>query len=205
VLGRSQRKPFAWGRVAVAVALALVALAAAFAVPPARTAILRFFHLGGATVVRVDTLPQPVERSRAAGLGRPVSLEEAQRRASVQLLLPPGERPSRAYLLGDSLVSVPLEAYGKPVLLSEFQSFGPGSLQKLVTQEANVEPTHVAGAEALWIEGTHAFEYYGRDGFHEAPVREQGNALLWLHGDLTLRLEGALTKAQALELARRTR
>ena len=33
VLERTRRKPFAWGRVAIAVALAVVALAAAFAVP----------------------------------------------------------------------------------------------------------------------------------------------------------------------------
>lgn len=205
VLERTRRRPFAWGRVAVAVAVAVVALAAAFAVPQSRGAILRFFHLGGATVVRVDTLPQATERSRAAGLGIPMTLRAAQRRAGLQLVLPPGDRPTRAYLLGDALVTVVVQAYGKPVLLSEFGSFGPGSLQKLVAQEAHVEPTHVNGAQALWIEGPHAFEYFGRNGFHQAPVGEHGNVLLWLRGDLTLRLEGPLTKAQALELARRTR
>jgi len=205
VLERTYRKPVAWGRASVAVALAVVALAAAFSIPQARTAILDFFHLGGATVVRVDTLPQTTERSHAAGLGFPVTLQEAQRRTGVRLVLPPGERPSRAYVLGDALVTVVLKAYGKAVLLSEFGSFGPGSLQKLVAQEANVETTRVNGGEALWIAGPHAFEYFGRNGFHQAPVREQGNVLLWLHGDQTLRLEGPLTKAQALELARRTR
>ncbi len=205
VLERTRRRSFAWGRVAVAVALALVALAAAFAVPESRGAILRFFHLGGATVVRVETLPHATERSRAAGLGSPVTLREAERRADLQLVLPPGERPSRAYVLGDALVTVVLRAHGETVLLSEFGSFGPGSLRKLTSQEARVEPTHVNGAEALWIEGPHAFEYFGRNGFRQAPVREGGNVLLWLHGDLTLRLEGPLTKAQALELARRIR
>lgn len=205
VLARTQRKPFPWRRVGVAVALALVAVAAAFAVPQARTAILQFFHLGGATVVRVDTLPQATERSRAAGLGVPVSLVEAQRRTGLRLVFPPGERPQRAYVLGDALATVVLEAHGKPVLLSEFSSFGPGSLRKLVTQESRVEPGRVGGAEALWLEGPHAFEYFGSNGFHQAPVREHGNVLLWLRGPLTLRLEGPLTKAQALELARRTR
>jgi len=204
VIERLRRKPFAWRRVGVAVALALVALAAAFAVPQARTALLDFFHLGGATVIRVDTLPRATERSHAAGLGFPVTLQEAQRRTGVRLLLPPGERPSRAYVLGDALVTVVLKADGKPVRLSEFGSFGPGSLQKLVAQGANVEAARVNGAQALWIQGPHAFEYFGRNGFHRAPVREHGNVLLWLNGDLTLRLEGPLTKAQALELARRT-
>jgi len=205
VLERTSRKPFAWGRLSAAVALAVVALAAAFSVPQARTAILRFFHLGGATVVRVGTLPQATERSNAAGLGEPVTLREAQRRAGIQLQLPPGKRPTRAYLLGDALVTVVLEADGKPVRLSEFGSFGPGSLQKLTAQETRVEPARVDGGQALWIEGPHAFEYFGRNGFRQAPVRQQGNVLLWLRGDLTLRLEGQLTKGQALALARRTR
>jgi hypothetical protein len=205
VLEQTRRRPFAWGRVAVAVALAVVALAAAFAVPQSRGAILRFFHLGGATVVRVDTLPRTTERSRAAGLGVPMTLPAAQRRAGLRFVLPPGERPDRAYVLGDALVTVVLQAYGKTVLLSEFGSFGPGSLQKLTAQEARVEPTHVNGAEALWIEGPHAFEYFGRNGFHQAPVRVRGNVLLWLRGPLTLRLEGPLTKAQMLALAGRIR
>ena len=48
---RSRRPLFA------AVALALVALAAAFAVPQSRGAILRFLHLGGESVQFVETLP----------------------------------------------------------------------------------------------------------------------------------------------------
>jgi len=150
-------------------------------------------------------LPQATERSQAAGLGDPVTLREAERRTSLQLLLPPVVRPARAYVLGNALATVVFEAYGKPVRLSQFGSFGPGSLQKLVTQETQVEPARVSGSDALWIEGPHAFEYFGQNGFHQAPVREHGNVLLWLHGDLTLRLEGPLSKAQALELARRIR
>ena len=40
-----------------AVALGALALGVALAVPPARSAILRFFHLGSATVQQVATLP----------------------------------------------------------------------------------------------------------------------------------------------------
>jgi len=52
-----------------AVAL-LVALGIALAVPPARSAILRFFHIGSVTVERVETLPHAQQRSLVAGLGR---------------------------------------------------------------------------------------------------------------------------------------
>lgn len=199
------RRPFPWRRVALACAVLVAAVAAALAVPQARTALQRWFHLGGATVVRVETLPRTVERSRAAGLGVPMSLEGAERRAGFQLVLPPGQRPKRAYLLGDALVTVVLQAHGAPVLLSGFPSFGSGSLRKLTATDAGVEPARVGNDQAIWLEGPHAFQYFGRGGFTVAPVRVRGNVLLWLHGDLTLRLEGDLTEAQALELARRAR
>ena len=52
-----------------AVALALVALAAAFAVPQSRGAILRFLHLGGESIQFVETLPPAGTRPLDAGLG----------------------------------------------------------------------------------------------------------------------------------------
>jgi hypothetical protein len=200
-----QRRPFPWRAAALAFAVLAVAIGTAFAVPQARSAILRFFHLGGATVVRVDTLPATVERSRAGGLGEELTLAQAQRRVGARFLLPPGARPERAFVLGDALVTVVLHYRGEQVLLSEFSSFGPGSLRKLTGAEANVRPAHVNGAQALWIEGPHAFEYYGLNGFRTAPVRVRGNVLLWLRNGRTLRLEGPLTKDQALSLARRVR
>src|SRR5438034_3177921 len=57
-------------RRALILALALVvAFAIALAVPPARSAILRFFHIGAVTIERVDTLPAARDRPLVAGLG----------------------------------------------------------------------------------------------------------------------------------------
>src|SRR4030095_5276448 len=62
----------------VAVALAaVVAVAAAFAVPQSRGAILRFFHLGAAKIEVVDTLPPAESRPLEAGLGPVVPLLQA--------------------------------------------------------------------------------------------------------------------------------
>src|SRR4029453_9608988 len=72
VLARLDRRPFPWRLVVIAAAVLALAIGAAFAVPQARSAILRFFHLRGASVERVETLPPAVERSRAGGLGRPL-------------------------------------------------------------------------------------------------------------------------------------
>src|SRR5436309_4664694 len=64
----------------LAVALAIVLVVGiAFAVPPARSAILRFFHIGGERIERVQSLPRAEERALRASLGVPISRAEAAR------------------------------------------------------------------------------------------------------------------------------
>lgn len=198
------RRPFPWRPLAVALAVVVVAVAIAFAVPPARSAILRFFHLGGVSVVRVEALPPAVERSEAGGLGDPLTREAAERRVGFELVLPAAAR--RVYVLGDSLASVVVRAYGRPVLVSEFPGQGQ-FLEKLAGGGTDVERLRVDGRPALWLEGApHVLQYLDRRrGFREEPILVRGNVLLWTRGPITLRLEGMLTEAQALELARRLR
>lgn len=195
------RRPFPWRAVAVAVAVAAVALGIAFAVPQARSAILRFFHLGGESVVQVQTLPPAVERSQAGGLGVPLARAAAERRVGFRLVLP--SAPRRVYVLGDSLASVVVRAYGRTVLLSEFAA-QPEFIQKLVSGRTRVENVRVGGAPGLWLQGgPHVLQYFDRQrGLRGEPILIHGNVLLWTRGPLTLRLEGKLTKAQALEVAR---
>src|ERR687887_104852 len=91
-LGEAPRPvPFVARRRVLVLALAalIVAIGAAFAVPPARTAILRFFHIGGETIERVPTLPNAPRRSPIAGLAGPMSVEDATDRAGFNLILPP--------------------------------------------------------------------------------------------------------------------
>src|SRR5690242_6301195 len=67
-------------RLVLAVAVAVVvAVASAFAVPQSRSAILRFFHLGGETIERVHTLPPATERSLRASLGHRITRAEGAR------------------------------------------------------------------------------------------------------------------------------
>src|SRR5947199_410177 len=63
-----ERKRFARPLV-LAVALLVIAFGIAMAVPPARSAILRFFHIGSVTIERVQKLPHPREAPLAAALG----------------------------------------------------------------------------------------------------------------------------------------
>ena len=198
-------RPFPW-RWAV-VAAAVIALAAAFAVPSARTSIRRFFHIQGATVERVETLPPAQERSDAGGLGRRVSQREAERRLGFRLLLPPLDAQPAVYVLDGVLATVILRVDGRPVLLSQYGAKDYALLKKSVGEKTLVEPVRVAGRPGLWIEGPpHTLSYFSSSGeFREKTVKIHGNVLLWTHGPVTVRLEGRISKSQALRLARQIR
>jgi hypothetical protein len=204
VLARLDRRPFPWRPVALALAVIAVAVAAAFAVPQARTTILKWFHLRGATVERVETLPPVVEASQAGRLGRPLSRDEAERAVGFELALPPGTKPRRVYVLDDALASVVLRAEGSPLLLSEYRPVDFGLLKKSAGAKSVIEPVLVNGEPGLWLEGgPHALTYFNRRGeFRQRTVLIRGNVLLWTDGQLTLRLEGRLTKAEALRIGR---
>jgi hypothetical protein len=203
---RARGRPFPWRAAAIAFAVVVAAVAVAFAVPPARSAILRWFHLGGASVELVDTLPKAAERPLVGGLGRPVPLAEAEDRVGFDLLLPPLDRkPERAYVIGDSVATVLLRSHDRTVLLSEFPSVGGEEvLKKLAVNATVIDPVEVRGKPGLWLEGVpHVLTWMDREtGYQERPILIRGNVLLWVRGDLTLRLEGRLTRRQALELAR---
>jgi len=178
-----------------------VAVGAVFTVPQARTTILKWFHLRGVTVERVETLPPAVEPSQ---LGRPLSRDEAERAVGFELALPPGTNPGRVYVLDGVLASVVLRAEGRSLLLSEYRAVDFALLKKSATAQTVIEPVLVNGEPGLWLEGgPHTLTYFNRRGeFRQRTVLIRGNVLLWTDGPLTLRLEGRLTKAQALDIAR---
>lgn len=179
----------------VAVALAVLAVGIAFAVPPARSAILRLFHLGGVTIVRVETLPPTEERSLAADLGVRVSPADAAFQLGQPFRLPPEAAGAPLYEL-DGVVSALLAAR-EPLLLSELG--GTGLVKKLVGASTSVESVQIAPeVDGLWLSGgPHVF--IGP----QAPPRLAGNVLLWERGGITFRLEGRnLAKDTAVRLAR---
>jgi hypothetical protein len=179
------------------IALALLALGIAFAVPPARSAILDFFRLGGVTVERVATLPEAEQRALSAGLGDPVGAGVAEAVLGAPFPLPDTDGEVRLYER-DGIVSA-LLATPEPVLLSAIRPGFDGSLLKKLAANATVEHVSIdPGVEGLWIEGEPHVVFW-----LEAPPRLAGNVLLWERDGITYRLEGrTLTKARALELAR---
>jgi hypothetical protein len=192
-----------WRLLVVALAALALALAVALAVPPARSAILRFFHLGGVTVERVEELPQAPRRSPVVGLAGPMSLERAERVAGFRIVLP-SSGIRRAYAArGIAAMLLRVEDVSGPVLLTELHGFDL-MMKKVAAGETRIEPLRVEGLPGIWIEGApHVVSYYDPRGIQRTrATRLAGNVLAWTRGGFTFRLEGRLTKQQALEIAR---
>jgi hypothetical protein len=206
-----RRAPLLRRPLVIALAALALAVAAAMAVPQARTAILEFLRIQGATVERVP-VPPTVTRVEL-GLGEPVSLPEARAQLAFVPLVPdfPGlGRPDGVYVdelaLGGEIVFLYGTENAPRLLLSEFRGdLNPELMSKTAGPGTLIEPVTVAeGSPGFWIAGApHELFYLGPDG---EPIRDvvrlAANVLVWERGRLTLRIEGAITKERALELAR---
>ena len=213
---RRLAEPRGWrallGRRAVLVALAVLvlAVAAALAVPPARTAILRWLGIEGARIVLVDELP-PTPVRRELGLGERVTLAEARSRAGFRVLVPAApsfSRPEAVYFSDAVPGGVVTFRYGSArevrALLTEFRT-RPGFplIRKSAAPGTRIDAVEVDGSEGYWLEGKpHLLVFENDRGqVQTGTARLAGNTLLWQRGTITLRLEGRLTKEQALEIA----
>lgn len=213
-LAEEPRRPFPWRRtLVVALAVLAVAIAATFAVPSARTAILRWLGLEHVRVVEVEHLP-PTRKLSQADLGRKTTLARAAAEAGFAPLTLP-RRPDAVYVVRtDGSVRMTL-VYGSVahprLLLSEFRGVGVTKfVQKLVGSGTKVENVRVGRAPGLWLSGApHAVYYATSDNFdliYINPPLLAGNTLVWERADgLVVRLEGDLSKAKALELAKSLR
>ena len=191
----------------IALAILVVGVGAVLAVPPARTAILDWLGFGGVEIRRVAELPQVPSEGRLV-LGERVSLERARALSEHPVLVPEEagfEQPNAVYVdpfapgRPVALVYGPL---GRPRLLV-LQFRAAPLIEKALLGETRVEQVTVDGARGLWIEGPrHEFFYrtLEREAMRDTQ-RLAGNTLLWMRGPLTLRIEGELSKAEAIRIA----
>ena len=165
------------------------------AVPPARTAVLDWLGLRGVSIVRVDELP-PTPAIERLDLGREVTPEETP-----LWLLTPDDEPDSIYM-GNGTVSL---LWGTPdrvrLLLTEFR--GEAAIEKLIETGHARRARDRRRATGRLARGAARRVLRGPP----RPVRQStgrlaGKTLLWQHGEVTLRLEGDLSKEEALRIAR---
>jgi hypothetical protein len=194
---RPRLRPLVLGlAVLVAVVAGVLALS-----PGARSAFLEIFHLPGATVERVERLPE-VE-ARGIDFGERVSREEAERQVGFPLV-DLGE-PDAVFVRDGRMASLVYGPVEKPrLVLSELRGeVWDGFVKKVGGRGTRVEPVEVDDERGLFISGDEHFVLFlGENGrVTEQPTYLAGTALLWNRGPLLLRLEGSLKRAAAVELA----
>jgi hypothetical protein len=195
--------------VAVVLAAAVLALAVALAVPPARTAIFDWLGIGSARIELVDRLPALPLTAPVELLGQPTTLVDARRRAGFRISPPPTNEPAPdeirvvdgrrvSYLWRDD-DRIRLLVTQVPGLLQRTEI-----LKKLIPPGVRIERLTIDGDGAVFLaRGPHAVYLLGPNGsFEEDHGWLAGTTLLVDRGGSTLRIEGDVTREQAVELVR---
>jgi len=186
VAARLQRRRFWPAFVALA---SVIAIGIALAVPPARSAILRFFHIGSVSVEQVQTLPPAQTRPFSTGLG------PARSHPTVQL---PAGLTATAYYARPGLHAALLRVGGTQVLYAELRGNQMGFAKKFVGATTHIEEVRL-GEFGMWLSGSPHVLMWEQG---NVQTRLAGNVLIWLDSGVTYRLEGELAKHRMLALAR---
>ena len=172
-----------------AILLAVLAGVLAFS-PGARSAFLEIFHIRGATVERVETLPD-VQVQRI-DFGERVSRDEAERRVGFELV-DVGE-PDAIFVRPDGLASV---VYGDPsrprLVLSQARgAIFEGFIKKTADRGTRIEEVTVDGERGLFVDGPDHFVMFRDENGLITDERTYlaGTVLLWNRGPLLLRARG---------------
>lgn len=195
---------------AVALAVLVVGVAAVMAVPSARTAVLDWLGIRGVSVTRVETLPE-VTMLRTHDLGARITLAEARERAPwlveprLDMIGEPDEVYYSTAIPGGQVTLIWGERRKVQLLMT--QSPGEAFAEKMLTPGTSAESAEVDGKPGVWFSGEpHVFIYRDERGdLREETARLARNTLLWQDGQLTVRIEGDLSKDEALEIARTVR
>jgi hypothetical protein len=190
--------------IAVAVAGVLVLAGAAMAVPTTRHAILRVLGLRGVRIERVTHFPPgAVQNGIRLGLGRPIPLADARHAAGFTALLPPTS--ATAYVAHD-LPGGRVSLLAGRILIIEFRGTAFPFIFKLIGPGTRAQRVRVNGGPGIYLFGApHELLFGTAGGIQPDRVRLAGNVLLWQQGQVTIRIEGTRTLAQALQAARSLR
>ncbi len=185
---------------------------AALASPSARSALSSWLRIGGVTIEQREELP-PVDYRRRPDFGERVTLEQARAIAPFHVRVLPENRlgaPTAVYVRrSPRAVVMVTSVYGSPgrprLLLSQWRGARYGFL-KVLPHGTAAEPVSLGFGVGYWVPEAHAFHYNGPDGaMYEERFYLSAPALVWAERVTMFRLEGELSRAEALELARSLR
>jgi hypothetical protein len=191
--------------VAVALAAALALAGAAFAVTPARHAILSVLGLRGVRIERVPSLPQRLNGAGArSDLGRRIPINRARHAAGFTAVLP--SATAAAYLDRD----VPggrITLLAGRLLITEFRGRSIPVVFKLIGPGTRSRQLRIRGGPAVYLSGApQELIIQESSGAARAErVRRVGNVLIWQRGPVTVLIEGTGTLGRALGVARSLR
>jgi hypothetical protein len=211
-----------WALAAIAL---LVALAALVLYTPTRDVIARWFNLH-ANIQRTENPPTPSPLppgplGKRLGLGEQTTLDTARARVKwkitvpqslglpdeVYLQTPPNGPPEgEVTLVYSARPGIPVSVQtGVSVLVTELRgSVDKIYFMKMLGGEATLEEVKVNGHPGYWIAGKpHTFVFVDSNGVVRSEMmRLATNTLIFDNGGTVVRIEGDLTKAQAMEIAR---
>jgi hypothetical protein len=205
-------------RLALVAAAVLIVIGSLLAIPQTRDTIAHWFGVKGVIVNNVPSLP-PGPFGHDLQLGYRTTLADARAGVHFHILVPadpvlgqpdevwlnpavPGGEVSFVYRARPDLPTASKSDVA--ILVMEFQATTDQfSFQKMLGPDTKLSEVTVNGGHGYWLEGSpHVFFYSNGAGtFHQENMRLATNTLVWQQGDQTLRIEGAATKDQALQIA----
>jgi len=204
---------------ATAVLVVAVFVGSLVAFPTVRQTVADWLGLRGIGITVVPSLSPIPTQHGALQLGAPMSLDEARAAVSWPILLPDDPAlgaPDEVYVdrsaLASGTVSLVWSARpgypaasttGAGLLVTELRArIDERFFQKVIGPGTTIEGVHVGAQPGYWISGQ-PHELFLLDE-HGNPIpqriRVAGNVLMWEVGDVTLRVESALTKDEALRV-----
>jgi len=222
---RGRRRPLWQTRWALAAAAVLVIVATLLAFTPTREPSAGWLNLH-VTINRVQNLPTPsplpsAPLGRRLGLGDPTTLAAAQSHLGwkiqvpaslgapdeVYLMPPPPTGPSggEVTLVYSKRPDIPVSGLtGVSLLVTEARGMiNENYFQKTLGPDVDIEQVTVGGHTGYWISGhPHNFVFTDADGNpHNDTLRLATNTLLFDDNGTLVRIEGELTKDQAIKIA----
>jgi hypothetical protein len=203
--------PGAMRLAATALAALVVALAALVAIAaPARDAVADLFD-------RIDIFSaEEVSPELPTDIrGESVTLDEAQERLGRRILLPTG--PDDTSLRPSTVVYHDFGVGAAQAVTLSFETVGgvpfailetDGGIGKGLGGGASAQPVASVGeGDAYWLEGLRIVHIYDSRGnlIGESQRRTDGNTLVWVQDGLALRLEGDISRDEAIDIARSVR